>query len=57
MRIDFDIKGWRKEQKKLTVEDREKLTELDRIYYLAIEDERRKRRIALSKMPRDRLLD
>ncbi len=50
--------GWkRQEGRKLTPEEKEKLAEAERQYCLEVEKQRRERSAALSRMPRDRLLD
>ncbi len=50
--------GWkRQEGRELTPEEKEKLAEVDRQYYLEVERQRRERSAALSRMPRGRLLD
>jgi len=57
-KIRTDTFGWkRQEGREPTPEEKEKHAEADRLYYLEVEKARRERLAALSRMPRDRILD
>ena len=57
-RIQMNTGNWKKKEgRRLTDAERVKLVEADRLYCLEVEEQRRKGRSALSRMPRNRMLD